>query len=171
VYISGSAARDTKIRNTTAGRYLTLDSSRNGSAGGWEVPPPTGGVSGITYSAPGSYTTWTLQSDGRRISPAIDHNSVTKSRVSFTSTANANITIQLDVSSDLTGDFAFISALDNGSATYQSGHYPGSRITGTASVTIAIPVPAAGSHFIDIGYRKNGLFIGGSDRAWFKVID
>jgi hypothetical protein len=152
-------------RNATADRHVTLDSSLKGSAGGWEEPPPTSGISGIAYS-----NTWALQPDGRRMSPAISNNSVSKSRVSFTSTvANANITVQLDVSSGY--DFAFISTLDNGSASYDNGYYPGSNISGTRSVTLAIPILTPGSHFIDICYQKSSSGSSGSDCAWFKVIE
>jgi hypothetical protein len=128
-------------------------------------------ITDITYSSI-SGDTWTLQSDERRKSPAISSNGVTKARVSFTSTAaDAYITIALDVSSESGYDFAFISTLDNASATYNSGYYTGSRISGTQSVSISIPVPTEGSHFVDIGYRKDGAVSTGSDCAWFKVIE
>jgi uncharacterized repeat protein (TIGR02543 family) len=167
VYVNSSPA---KKRNATADAGTTLDSSASGSAGGWEdndIPP---GFSSISYSSV-SGGTWTLQNDGRRQSPVTDNNSVTKARISFTSTGdNASITIELDVSSEANFDYAFIGGLDDASATYDSGFYPGSRISGEGSVTVTIPVPAPGSHFIDIGYRKDGSASSGSDCAWFKVI-
>ena len=93
-------------------------------------------------------------------------------RVSFTSTAaNVSISIQLDVSSESGFDYAFISTLDNASASYSSGYYTGSLISGAQTVTVTIPVPTAGDHFIDIGYRKDGSVSSGSDCAWFKVTD
>jgi hypothetical protein len=82
---------------------------------------------------------------------------------------DAYIIVQLDVSSESGYDYAFISTLDNDSATYSSGYY--TRISGTESVTAAIPVPTAGSHFIEIGYQKDGWQFSGSDCAWFKVFD
>jgi hypothetical protein len=134
-------------------------------------PPPDSGISNITYSSV-SGGTWTLESDGRRKSPSISHNGITKARVSFTSTAaDVNITIALDVSSEANYDYAFISTLDNGSATSSSGYYTGSLISGTASVTVTIPVPTPGSHFIEIGYQKDGSQTGGSDCAWFEVVE
>jgi hypothetical protein len=127
------------------------------------------GISNITYeSVPGS-DAWTLQSDGRRKSPVIANYGITKSRVSFTSnTANVSITIQLDVSSEEGYDFAFIGELDNAFATSAIGCYR--VISGTDTVTVTIPVPTAGAHFIDIGYEKDSLYYAGSDCAWFKVI-
>jgi hypothetical protein len=127
-------------------------------------------ITNITYNSV-SGGTWVLQSDGRRKSPTIGDGNVTKFRVNFTSTANnAAIVIQLDVSSEGSCDFAFIGQLDNASVTYESGYYPGSRISGTNSATVSIPVPFSGSHFIEIGYRKDGSISNGSDCAWFKVI-
>jgi hypothetical protein len=172
VYVSSSPE---KIRYTTAGTDIILDSAVSGSAGGWESEPPpplpSKGISNITYSFV-SGGTWALEADGRRRSPSIGHSSVTKMRVNFTSTElNANITVQLDVSSESSYDFAFISTLDNASATSISGYYNGSRISGTVSATAIIPVPTPGGHFIDIGYQKDGSQTDGSDCAWFKIAE
>ena len=123
----------------------------------------------FTYSSVSGSNTWTLLSDGRRQSPMMASYGVTKSRVSFTSTgANASISIQLNVSS-YPYNYAFISTLDNASATYSSGYYTNSLISGTQSVTVTIPVPTPGSHFIDIGYQKIYSYSSGYDCAWFKV--
>jgi hypothetical protein len=145
------------------------------SAGGFESVHSTPAtvavtmVTGIVYSSV-SGGAWTLQGDGSRMSPTISHGGVTKARVSFTSTAGGSITIQLRVSSESGYDYAFISQLDNASATFSSGYYTGSLISGENSITVTIPIPNAGSHFIDIGYRKDSSANGGSDRAWFTVI-
>jgi hypothetical protein len=164
VYVSSSPD---KKRNTTAGVGVTLDSGIDGSAGGWE--DGSSAITNISYSSV-SGGTWTLQNDGSRRSPTIGHGSVTKARISFDGGgAGASITIQLEVSSESGYDWAFISALDNASATYDSGYYSGSKISGENSATVTIPVSTAGSHFIDIGYRKDGAYISGSDCAWFTV--
>jgi hypothetical protein len=124
------------------------------------------GIGNIWYSSV-SGGEWTLQGDGSRRSPSIGHNGVTKARINFTSgSSNASITIQLRVSSESGCDFAFISQLDDDSATDS-----GSVISGETSVTVTIPVSSAGSHFVDIGYRKDSSQISGSDCAWFRVIE
>jgi hypothetical protein len=134
------------------------------------IPPPSSGIGDITYSSVSGGDVWTLESDGRRKSPPIGDSSTTKARVRFTSTApDAIITIALDVASN--SGSAFISTLDNAAATDSSGYFTNSRISGTDSVTIAIPVPAAGSHFVDIGYSKSSSGGDGSDCAWFKVVE
>jgi hypothetical protein len=134
VYVNSFPA---KIRNFTVGPDADLDSAQSGVAGGW-VDSSTD--TGITCD-----DAWTLENDGRRKSPAIGDNGITKARVSFTVADNTPITIQLDVSSESDFDFAFISTLDNGFATYDSGYY--TRISGTESIMVTIPVPTAGSHF------------------------
>jgi hypothetical protein len=160
VYVS-----DGKRRNVTAGTGVTMDSSLGGSVGGWESP-----FSEITYSTL-DYP-WTLESNGWRQSPTMGHSTVTKTRVNFTTTAaDAYITVQLEVSSEPSYDYAFISTLDNPNATYTSGFYSNSVISGSTSITVTIPIPTAGSHFIDIGYRKDGSVDGGADHAWFMVVE
>jgi hypothetical protein len=150
----------TKIRNTTAAAGVTLDSSKNGTAGGWESA-----ISIFSFQA-GNREPWILESDGRRRSLEIGHNKATEATLSFMSIGdNASLTIQLAVSSEQDGDFAYISKLDD------SAEYPGSRISGTDSVSITIPVPTAGTHWVRVVYEKNGSQNAGSDCAWFRVIE
>jgi uncharacterized repeat protein (TIGR02543 family) len=163
VYIESPPKRS---RNSTAGASVTLDSTVSNSTGGWEWWEPE--IINITYtSTSGGASTWTLQSDGRRKSPSIGYGATIKVRVNFTSNVpNASITIGLDVSAY--NSCAFISPLDYPSATYNSGYYAGSLIGGTQSVTITIPVPTVGNHFIEIGYYEGYDYGYGS--AQFKVI-
>jgi uncharacterized repeat protein (TIGR02543 family) len=128
------------------------------------------GITNITYSSI-SGGTWVLL-DGVYMSPATGHGGITKARISFTSTGtNTYLSIQLVVSSEQGYDWAFISTLDNAYATYESGYYEGSRISGEQTVTVRIPVPNPGSHFIDIGYQKDGSDTGGYDAAAFMIAD
>ena len=125
-------------------------------------------VTNISYSG-----TWTLEDDGTRKSPVINHNDITKTRVNFTSTAaNQVIRIQLFVSSMLESGYAFISRLDDSYATSSGNYYTGSRISGNTGVTVSIPVPSEGSHFVDIGYQKDSTQqTAGFDCAWFRVLE
>jgi hypothetical protein len=165
VIITSIAGSVGKALNSTAGTDIVLDSNLSSVAGGWN--PPSNGISDIAYSSV-SGDTWTLESDGRHKSPAIDNNSITKMRVSFTSTeANADITITLDVSSS-GGNMVFISALDNDSS---DGDYPDGPWSGIGifSRGVTVTVPTAGSHFIDIGFQSISSQHSGLDCAWFKV--
>ncbi|MDR1901803.1 MAG: fibronectin type III domain-containing protein [Treponema sp.] len=169
---SGTTYTDTNPGSSAATYYYKIKAVNTAGEGAFSDAASVAyspSIGNITYSSVSSGT-WTVQSDGRRKSPAIAHNGITKSRVSFTSSGATSITIRLDVSSESGCDFAFIGTLDNVSATSSSGYYSGSRISGTNSVTVTIPVPTAGSHFIDIGYSKDGSISSGSDCAWFKVI-
>jgi hypothetical protein len=143
--------------------------SGSGTIGNFtRVVTASSGISNITYPTV-SGSAWT-QVDNRYKSPLISDDATTKCRINFTATSNASIVIQLDVSSEIGYDFAFISTLDNASATSSSGYYADSRISGTTSATVTIPVSSSGAHTIDIGYHKNGSIASGSDCAWFKVI-
>jgi hypothetical protein len=146
------------------------ESSQSGSASATVSGGESGPITNITYSSV-SGGTWTLQSDGSLKSPAVGNSAATKARVSFTSTvSNASITIQLAVSSESGGDWAFISKLDDSDANSDINYYTGSKISGTTSKTVTIPVPTPGSHFIEIWYKKDSGLTGGSDCAWFKVV-
>jgi uncharacterized repeat protein (TIGR02543 family) len=162
VYVNTSPA---KLRNSTAGAGVTMNSGVSGAAGGWET---VSGVYNIAYSSV-SGGDWTLQSDGSRKSPVIAHDGLTKARISFTSTADVSITILLKVVSEQDYDWAFVSELDSTDATANSGYFAGSRISGNTSVTLTIPIASAGDHFIDIGYSKDGGNSVSSDCAWFTV--
>jgi hypothetical protein len=131
--------------------------------------PPLPSISGISYNASGG-DPWTLEADGRYKSPATANSTTTKERVSFIAEAGAIIAVRLQVSSQ-SGDYAFISTLDNASAAYDNGYYPGSLISGSTSTTVFIPVPTADSHFIEICYRKDSSGVSGSDCVWFEILE
>jgi cellulose 1,4-beta-cellobiosidase len=173
---TGTTFTDTGLSAYTAYYYkVSAVNSAGESAQSSSVSATTSSSSSsndnITYSSV-SGGEWTLQSDGRRKSPTISPGGTTKAKISFTSSSgNGSITIQLDVSSEYNGDYAFISTLDNPAATAYSGYYTGGRISGTTSTTVTIPVSSPGSHAVYIGYSKDASVSQGSDCAWFTVID
>jgi hypothetical protein len=123
----------------------------------------TNGISSGSYY---SGTTWPVQEDGRRKSPAIGNSQTTVTRYNFTSTgSNASLVIRLDVSSESGYDYAFVGNLDSTASMYS--YYDG--ISGSTSKTITISVPSAGSHFVEIGYGKDNIVSDGSDCAWFTI--
>ncbi|MDR3170272.1 MAG: fibronectin type III domain-containing protein, partial [Treponema sp.] len=120
------------------------------------------GISDITYSR----DTWALQGDGRRKSPTIGDSGTTITRCTFASTgSDVSLVIHLDVSSEANYDFAFVGNLD--STASMSSCYD--KISGSTSQTIIITIPTAGSHFVEIGYGKDGSVSNGSDCAWFMI--
>ncbi|AEF84537.1 hypothetical protein TREPR_3472 [Treponema primitia ZAS-2] len=124
---------------------------------------------------------WILQADGRYKSPAILDDEKTIMRIDFSTIGATTVQIQLDVSSELDGDYALVSGLYLIASGPRESNYSWSslsalsiteyqyRISGNASQTIAIPVTSAGHYFIDIGYEKNSSGTAGEDRAWFKI--
>ncbi|GHV04675.1 hypothetical protein FACS189485_10520 [Spirochaetia bacterium] len=135
------------------------------------VAPGTPRISNITYTNPtasSSVTSPWTQVSGRWQSPTITHNETTKIRVDFdTTAANAVVIINLEVSSESGYDYAFVGYLNNTSADRTSNYYD--RISGSTSKTVVISVSTAGSHFVEIGYAKDGSGNNGSDCAWFTV--
>jgi fibronectin type 3 domain-containing protein len=147
----------------------------------WVQAVNAGGTSALSQRATGTpmvpigditYTgSWTLQSDGRYKSNAIAMGGQTMMRINFTATAGATLTIQLDVSSMPDYRNASIAQLDSSDSTA----YYNSRISGDKTIIVDIPVPTAGSHFVNVWYIKGtGSYStgsSGSDCAWFKVLN
>jgi hypothetical protein len=129
----------------------------------------TNGTEGnISYINVKTSSVWILQGNGRYKSPTITHDETTKQRYNFATTSpDTYINVYLEVSSEQNYDWAFVSSLDNPNATYSNGYE--TRISGENSTTIAIYVPTAGSHFIEIGYGKDSSVSSGSDCAWFLI--
>jgi fibronectin type 3 domain-containing protein len=122
-------------------------------------------------SVSGSYsgTTWPLQSDGRRKSPAIGNSATTKTRYTFTTSGEATMTINLYASSESGSDYAFVGNLNTSASMYSYyDRISGSTYAATPKV-ISINIPYAGTHYIEIGYGKNVLGSSGSDCAWFEI--
>lgn len=140
-------------------------SGTNPLPSGWSDAPA---ASNSNLSNIGHASTWPLQSDGTRKSPAIAHSGFTSNRISFT-TAEANqvIKIDLQVSSESGYDFALVGLLDNPNLSRTANYTD--RISGTAQKSIAVNIPSAGTHYIDVGYGKDGSAVGGSDCAWYRI--
>ncbi|MDR1949003.1 MAG: hypothetical protein LBQ38_06410 [Spirochaetaceae bacterium] len=149
--------------------YTTITESSPVQATTQSNDGPTGGISNGSFSAVAGSEPWTLQTDGSRKSPAIGDSGVTKTRFSFTASAGAVLHINLTVSSEDGYDYAFIGPLDT-SATYDSYSNLAS-ISGTDSRTVTVNISTAGTHWIEIGYRKDSTTSGGSDCAWVEIME
>jgi hypothetical protein len=176
---NGEHSTSTYIYSINGNGELVLKQNGNIIAMLTKTGGTTTTVTGITSVSGGEWS-WTVEPwswyPGMYQSPEIGPNMITKARINFTSSvADASITIMLagggDPRGDPPGDGAFISTLDNGSATRYSDYYEGSRVNDGQWVTITIPVPTPGEHFVEIGYQKNGSWSSNNgDFALFKVL-
>jgi hypothetical protein len=132
---------------------------------GWSDVPTafSSNISNISHDP-----TWTLQADGTRKSPAISDSGFTKNRINFTtSQADQAIVIDLKVSSESGYDFALVGLLDNPNLSRTENYTD--RISGETEKYISVNIPQAGTHFIDIGYGKDGSQSTGQDCAWYGI--
>ncbi len=136
----------------------------------WQDAPTNNSVNSLLVSNVSHSGSWTWQPDGTRRSSAIGHNEITKSRISFTTTANnATLVIQIKVSSESGYDFCLVGLLDNNAVTRDSNYTD--RISGETTKTVSINVPTAGSHYIEIAYAKDVSQVSGSDCCFYKVLE
>jgi hypothetical protein len=133
---------------------------------GWS-DAPAGGSSGVTNVSHG--TAWAVQPDGMRRSPAIADGGFAKNRITFTtSAAGQSVTVRIKVSSEINYDFAAVGLLDNTGLSLTSNYTD--RISGEMERAVTIHVPTAGTHFVEVGYGKDGSMSSGADCAWYEVV-
>jgi hypothetical protein len=120
---------------------------------------------------------WILQSNGNYLAPTIARNATTRSRISFTTTGpDAVLRIELRVfgftGEETKGNKIFIGALDASSPTLTNNYHviDDNNIMRLNSATLNISVPAAGNHFVEVGFYKVGAN-NISNGATYKVIE
>jgi hypothetical protein len=135
---------------------------------------PSSGISGLSYTfvSGTSRTAWTQDATHGNMYKSSNTgiaNSTSKMKISFTAAANATLVIYLAVDSEYAYDFGFVGTLDNTSAAHDSNY--ADRASGLdQSKTVTVPVASAGSHFVEVGYHKDGDTDSGADAAWFTVV-
>lgn len=107
--------------------------------------------------------------DNMYVSPVPAADSATyKSRVTFTTSCdNQVINLLLTVSSEAGRDFGMVCPVDAG---YTADGPFLWRESGDAQTVLNLVVPTAGSHFIDIVYRKDAMGKAGGDFLKYRVI-
>lgn len=82
---------------------------------------------------------------------------------------NIDIQVEIGASSETNYDWCYIGKLDNSNPTYDSNYID--RISGYNNFkTITINVAKAGTHFLIIGYRKDGSSSSYDDCGYFRLI-
>ena len=108
--------------------------------------------------------------DGYYVSPAINHNSIVKNKVSFTTKKeNQIVAVELVVSSEKNYDFALLGLLDNENLTINS-NYTG-RISGVTSQLFYIIVQDPGYHFFYVAYAKDSSNSSNEDYGKYRIVN
>lgn len=121
-----------------------------------------------------SWTLQTIDSIKYFVSKNKTSSSVSSIKCSFTTPYdNINVVVEIGSSSESNYDWCYIGKLDDSSATYDNYL---DRISGRKSdnnplfKTVTINVAKSGTHFLIIGYRKDGSGSYGNDCGYFRLI-
>lgn len=121
-----------------------------------------------------SWTLQTIDSIKYFVSKNKTESSVSSIKCSFTTPYdNIDVVVEIGSSSESNYDWCYIGKLDDSSATYDNYL---DRISGRKSdnnplfKTVTINVAKAGTHFLIIGYRKDGSGSYGNDCGYFRLI-
>lgn len=128
---------------------------------GWSDQPPTG-YDDIVPKYEGDW-----QTSGRTlISNTISHSQQTWEKITFVATkANTKIAIRITASSETNYDFGYICKLDT---AYSTSNYL-ARVSGSQSQTVEITVATVGTHYIYVGYTKDGSQSTGNDNVVVRL--
>lgn len=114
-------------------------------------------------------TIFTLK-DGYYKSPATAANGIAKNRLTFTtSKPNQLLAIELWASSESNYDFVLVGKLDTEGLTRNTNYLD--RISGNGVKKIVyLPIPTAGSHFVDIAYAKDNPNDSFEDCGRYRIV-
>lgn len=99
-------------------------------------------------------TVFTLK-DGYYVSPTIDHNGITKNRITLVTTKpNQIVAIEIWAQSETNFDFVLVGKLDTEGLTRTTNYLD--RVSGPdAKKIVYVDIPTAGTHFVDVAYAKD----------------
>ena len=121
----------------------------------------------------GSWTLQTINSIKYFVSQNKTSSSVSSIKCSFTTPYdNINVVVEIGSSSENNYDWCYIGKLDDSSATYDNylDRISGIINNGPKFKTVTINVAKAGTHFLIIGYRKDGSGNVANDCGYFRLI-
>ena len=121
----------------------------------------------------GSWTSQTINSIKYFVSQNKTSSSVSSIKCSFTTPYdNINVVVEIGSSSENNYDWCYVGKLDDSSAAYDNylDRISGIINNGPKFKTVTINVAKAGTHFLIIGYRKDGSGNVGNDCGYFRLI-
>ena len=121
----------------------------------------------------GSWTSQTINNIKYFVSNNKTSSSVSSIKCSFTTPYdNINVVVEIGSSSENNYDWCYIGKLDDSSAAYDNylDRISGIINNGPKFKTVTINVAKAGTHFLIIGYRKDGSGNVGNDCGYFRLI-
>lgn len=132
------------------------------SPAGWSLSPDP---QEISFTHTGDF----ILSDGTYLSPVPAADSATyRQRVSFeTSRPNSEVNILVSVSSEPDHDWGIVCPVD---VAYLPDRPALWEKSGVISETLSLIIPSAGSHFIDIVYKKDSTGKQNADRMEYRIV-
>lgn len=127
-----------------------------------------------TNTSGASWSTTTYNGLEYHISTNKNNSSVSTLKCEFTTPYdNIDVVIEIGSSSENNYDWCYIGKLDDSSPSYDSNYLD--RISGIINngpkfKTVTINVAKAGTHFLIIGYRKDGSGNVGNDCGYFRLV-
>lgn len=121
----------------------------------------------------GSWTSQTINSIKYFVSQNKTSSSVSSIKCSFTTPYdNINVVVEIGSSSENNYDWCYVGKLDDSSADYNNylDRISGLINNGPKFKPVTINVAKAGTHFLIIGYRKDGSGNVGNDCGYFRLI-
>lgn len=130
---------------------------------GWSDTPDRENVK-VTHSS-----VWTLK-DGYFISPTIDHSQITTNRITIVTTKpNQMLALEIWAQSETNFDFVLVGKLDTEGLSRVSNYLD--RVSGPdAKKVVYIPIPTAGTHFVDVAYAKDQSNSLNGDCGRYRVV-
>lgn len=130
---------------------------------GWSDTPDRENVK-VTHGS-----VWTLK-DGYFISPTIDHSQITTNRITIVTTKpNQMLALEIWAQSETNFDFVLVGKLDTEGLSRVSNYLD--RVSGPdAKKVVYIPIPTAGTHFVDVAYAKDQSNSLNGDCGRYRVV-
>lgn len=126
-----------------------------------------------TNNSGNSWSTTTYNSLEYHISTNKTSSSVSTLKCEFTTPYdNIDVVIEIGSSSEYNYDWCYVGKLDNSNPSYNGNYLD--RISGSGNnpvfKTVTINIAKAGTHFLIIGYRKDGSGSYGNDCGYFRLV-